>query len=73
MKLSQASQRWLIQIFQSQSAAKGGVVRRHKRDIMRHIGWENFCQELDRRGFHAVENANQIVIFCNQEPIKIIR
>ncbi|HBR38278.1 MAG TPA: N-(5'-phosphoribosyl)anthranilate isomerase, partial [Sulfitobacter pontiacus] len=31
-----------------------------------------FEQELLRRGYHAVENAGQLVIFCNQEPIRII-
>lgn len=66
------SEKWLIQLFQSQAAAKGGVVRRQKRDILRQVGWERFCQELKRRGFHAVENAGQVIVFCNQEPVTII-
>ena len=60
---------WLIDLFSSRAAATGGVVRRKKRDIERYVGLEEFKQELNRRGFHAVENAGQMVIFCNQEPI----
>ncbi|MFK7835876.1 MAG: N-(5'-phosphoribosyl)anthranilate isomerase [Sulfitobacter sp.] len=61
---------WLIDLFGSRAAATGGVVRRKKRDIERYVGLAEFIDELARRGFHAVENAGQIVIFCNQEPIR---
>lgn len=64
---------WLQQLFQSQAAAKGGVVRRQKRDIERLLGWERFQQELKHLGFHAVENAGQVVIFCNQDAVRIIQ
>jgi len=30
-------------------------------------------KELHRRGFRAVENAGQMVIFCNREPVRIVR
>ncbi|UWR93731.1 N-(5'-phosphoribosyl)anthranilate isomerase [Phaeobacter inhibens] len=63
----------MLQLFQSQAAAKSGVVRRQKRDIERLLGWERFCQELNHRGFHAVENAGQVVILCNQDAVRIIR
>ncbi|AUQ62376.1 N-(5'-phosphoribosyl)anthranilate isomerase [Phaeobacter inhibens] len=55
------------------SGCKSGVVRRQKRDIERLLGWERFRQELNHRGFHAVENAGQVVIFCNQDAVRIIR
>ncbi|KIC19234.1 MULTISPECIES: hypothetical protein [unclassified Leisingera] len=64
---------WLQQLFQSQAAAKGGVVRRKKRDIERLLGWDRFRFELKRRGYHAVENAGQVVIFCNQDAVRIIQ
>ncbi|GLO70686.1 hypothetical protein MACH17_22030 [Phaeobacter inhibens] len=64
---------WLLQLFQSQAAAKSGVVRHQKRDIERLLGWERFRQELNHRGFHAVENAGQVVILCNQDAVRIIR
>jgi hypothetical protein len=65
--------RWIRQLFQSQAAAKGGVVRRKKWDIERLVGWDRFLQELHRRGYRAVENAGQVIVFCNREPVRILR
>lgn len=62
----------MIDLFSARAAAKGGVLRRSIRDIERYVGREEFNAELRRRGFHAVENAGQLVIFCNQEPIRIV-
>jgi len=64
---------WLEGIFSARAAAQGGVVRRKTRDIERIIGRDAFVRELDRRGFRAVENAGQTVIFCNREPVTILR
>ena len=64
---------WITDLFSSRAAAKGEVIRRSRRDIERYVGLQAFLDELDRRGFHAVENAGQIVVFCNQEPIRRIR
>lgn len=58
--------------FSARAAANGGVVRRKKRDIERYIGMKEFKGALRRRGFHAIEDAGQIVIFCNQEPVRAI-
>lgn len=49
------------------------VIRRSVRDIDRYVGREVFVQELKRRGYRAVENAGQLVIFCNQAPVRIVR
>lgn len=65
-------QMWMIDLFSARTAAKGGVLRRSIRDIERYVGRAEFDDELRRRGFHAVENAGQLVIFCNQEPIRIV-
>ena len=64
---------WMIDLFGSRAASSGGVVRRKARDIERYVGRATFETELRRRGFRAIENADQIVIFCNQEPIRVIR
>lgn len=64
---------WMCRIFQARAAAAGGVVRRKTRDIDRIVGYRRFLDEIDRRGFHVVENAGQTVIFCNQEPVRILR
>lgn len=65
--------RWLQQLFQSRAAATGGVIRRKRDDIERLVGWGRFTRELERRGFRAIENAGQVIIFCNQERVTIIR
>jgi hypothetical protein len=63
---------WISDLFSARAASSGGVVRRKARDIERLVGRVEFEQELLRRGFHAIENAGQIVIFCNQEPIRVV-
>jgi len=65
--------RWLQQLFQSRAAASGGVIRRKRDDIERLVGWGRFTRELERRGYRAIENAGQVIIFCNQERVTIIR
>lgn len=60
---------WLRQIFSSKSARDGGIVRRSLRDIERVVGREVFERELKRRGYTAVINAGQVVIFCNRDPV----
>ena len=36
------------------------------------IGREAFVREMQRRGFHVVENAGQFVIFCNREAVRLV-
>ncbi|WP_254796922.1 hypothetical protein [Sulfitobacter albidus] len=62
----------MIDLFSARAAARGGVIRRSVRDIEKYVGRVEFEDELRRRGFHAVENAGQLVIFCNQEPIRLV-
>ena len=63
---------WLRQVFSAKSACDGGIVRRKVRDVERIVGRPAFELELRRRGFRAVENAGQFVIFCNREPVRIL-
>lgn len=60
---------WVTHLFSSKAAREGSVIRRKSRDIERYVGRVTFENELRRRGYHAVENAGQMVIFCNQEPV----
>ena len=64
---------WLEHLFSSKAACTGAIIRRKSRDIERYVGKERFLRELERRGFRAVENAGQIVIFCNREQIRILQ
>lgn len=61
---------WISHLFCSRAARDGGVIRRKLRDVERYVGRDAFLQEMRRRGFPVVENAGQLVIFCNQEPIR---
>jgi hypothetical protein len=63
---------WLRQLFGAQAVRDGGVVRRKLRDVERIVGRDAFEGELRRRGFRAVENSGQIVIFCNRAPVRLI-
>jgi hypothetical protein len=63
---------WLLQLFTAKAAREGGVVRRQVHDVERIIGRHNFERELRRRGFHAVENAGQYIVFCNAEPVRVL-
>lgn len=65
-------EQWLHTVFSVQAVNKGGVIRRSVYDIERIVGRQAFVAELKRRGFRAVENGGQFVIFCNQEDIKIV-
>lgn len=65
--------RWIIQLFSAKSVAEGGIIRRKVDDVERLVGRRRFLQEVDRRGYHVVENAGQFIIFCNQEPVKVLR
>lgn len=62
-------EQWLETVFSAQAVNKGGVIRRSLRDVERLCGRDRFLKELRRRGFLAVLNAGQVVIFCNREPI----
>ncbi len=61
---------FLTELFSSRAAATGAVIRRNARDIDRYYGRAAFLEEMRRRGFSVVENAGQMVIFCNREPIR---
>ena len=61
---------WLQQMFEAKAARQGTIIRRKRRDIERSVGWERFEREILRRGYQAVENSGQIIIFCNCEPIR---
>ena len=63
---------WLRDLFASKAVQQGAVIRRKARDIERFVGMDLFMTEIARRGFQVVENSGQIVIFCNQAPIRLL-
>lgn len=67
--LPQNSAEWFRHLFSATAARDGGVVRRKVRDMERMVGRAAFEAEIRRRGFSAVENAGQVIVFCNAEPV----
>lgn len=63
---------WLRHMFSAKAARDGGVIRRQKRDVERIRGMDAFEREIRRRGYRAVVNDMQIVIFCNRSDILLI-
>lgn len=61
---------WLREVFACKAVQQGGVLRRKRRDIERDVGMEAFLAEIKRRGFRAVENCGQVVVFCNAAPVR---
>lgn len=70
-RFESSADQWFRHLFRAKAALDGGVVRRKVRDMERIVGREAFEAELARRGFSAVENAGQVVVFCNREPIRL--
>ena len=64
--------RWIVQLFSAKSVAEGGIIRRKVADVERLIGRKRFLYEVNRRGFHAVENTGQFIVFCNQDPVTLL-
>jgi len=52
--------------FSSKAARNGELIRLKTRDIERYVGRSAFEAELRPRGYHAVENADQMVNFLNK-------
>lgn len=61
---------WLNDLFTCKAVQQGAVIRRKARDVERFAGMARFIREIDRRGYRAVENSGQIVIFCNRAPVR---
>ena len=64
--------RWIVQLFSARAVAEGGIVRRSVADVERLVGRQRFLREVQRRGFRAVENSGQIVIFCNSDAVRTL-
>ena len=66
------SELWLQDMFASKAVQRGEVIRSKARDFERFVGMDLFRKELRRRGFRAVGNAGQIIVFCNQQAVRAV-
>ncbi|MEM6306072.1 MAG: N-(5'-phosphoribosyl)anthranilate isomerase [Pseudomonadota bacterium] len=67
-----SAEHWLRQVFSAKAAVEGGVVRRKVADVHRIVGCLAFEAEVRRRGFRAVQNGRDYVVFCNSESLRLI-
>lgn len=67
-----SAEQWMRQLFSSKAARDGRVVRRKVRDVARIVGCLRFGDEVRGRGYRAVQNGQQNVVFCNQERLRLI-
>jgi len=63
-------EKFLRNIFTSQAVQHGQVLRRKICDIERYVGMDVFLYEVRARGFQAVENRDQVLVYCNNAPIR---
>lgn len=63
---------WIDQMFRTQAARKGSVVRRSQAWVAREVGRPAFEAEIRRRGYHLIETADQFIVVCHNGPIRIL-
>ena len=63
---------WISQIFVSQAAINGGIVRRSIASVVEYASVDLLRSEVSRRNFHMVESGDQFVIFCHPGDLKIV-
>ncbi|WP_197919409.1 aspartate aminotransferase [Thiosulfatihalobacter marinus] len=54
---------WPRNVLSGKAVMHGQVIRRKTRDIERYCGMRAFLGEVRARGFHAVQNREQVIVF----------
>ncbi len=57
--------KWISQIFQSNAAMRGGIVRRAVRSVHKYASFDELKKSVKRRGFHVVIYGKDYLIFCS--------
>lgn len=71
-RLKPPNDTWIAQMFATQAARKGAVVRRSQAWAHREVGRDVFEAEVKRRGYHLIETADQFIVVCHNGPIRIL-
>jgi len=66
------SENWIRNVFSAKAVGRGGVIHRAARDVERYAGRDAFVYEVRKRGFTLVENGDQLVVFCNRDPVRLL-
>jgi hypothetical protein len=64
--------RWIGQVFTSQSARNGGIVRRKVSSVKKYATIKELKAEVKRQGFHMLRSGDQFLIFCHQGDFRVI-
>lgn len=56
---------WINQIFRAGQVAKGGIVRRSKKWVLRMDLSDELQRQVRGNGFHMLETGDQYLIICN--------
>jgi hypothetical protein len=64
--------KWVQDIFKSNIAKRGGIVRRKVNSIQRYASLDEVKQECGSRGFHIIAHGDQWLIFCDKAHVKLI-
>jgi hypothetical protein len=65
--------RWIAQIFNTQAAKNGGIVRRKVSSVKKYASLTALLREVRRRRFHLLRCGHQYVVLCNKGSLKVIR
>jgi len=63
---------WIAQIFATKAARRGAVVRRSATWVEREVGRDRFLGEIQRRGMHVIQTADQYIVICHNGPIRLL-
>ncbi len=64
---------WLAQVFASQEARRGGVLKRQIADVERLVGRDRFLDAAAARGFQVLQNGRHFIVLCNLHPVHRLR
>ena len=62
---------WITRLFSSAQGKAGGVIRCSRSSIEKQGTVEHLRTAIFEEGFHLVENGDQLVIFCNTDPLTV--
>ena len=65
------AKRWFETLWRSDAAEKGGVIRRSKESVLAHVEISELQDVIYDKGFHLIEAADQYIIICSCDEIKI--
>lgn len=63
---------WVDQIFDSQIAKRGGVVRRKLKSIDKFASQKEVKDKCKSLGYHIIQHGDQWLIFCDKAMVRLV-